>query len=476
MYFYVLKDPEMVRKLIAIVRIIYTVAPPARRAFLTTYLQIYTTREQRTLIADGSQKYILSLNTLSTLIAQIHQINAQFTAVTNHMPRASSDPAINGQQSHNGLPQRGTIPPQGPPHQPQQQPQQPSQQIQTTPSLPPQTIPPVGNRPVHLNPPPAPKKKAHQPALNAVATATASTPTPPASTPAASAATPATPAAASPKTPKSPKGKAASKPKATASKRKSSRIVPPTPEPVQPNAPSPSGSLKRQREEEEPMVSTPAASNAPSPKKVKTEWEGERSEELVKKEQEIENIKTEEDASAFLEQMTELIRLAAGNDGQEALTSDISETLDMILKGCGQDTSDSGAMAPLGMGDVAGPTSSLLPAVDEFQFKDFLDFTSCAADEDFSKPATPDLVASSSTNPSPESASDPADAAQAAAGHTADAARLANFKIEDSYDSDLRLGVWKEIDGGESAYYQSDKWIWEGPMPALDQPWAFAPS
>jgi hypothetical protein len=446
--------------------------------FLTTYLQIYTTRQQRTLVADGAPKYILSLSTLSTLIQQIQQANAQFNAVANYS-RPSNDATVNGQQGSNGLGQRGPIPPQGPPqssHQtPQQQPQQP-QRIQTTPSLPAQSIPPpAGNRPVHLNPPPPPKKKAHQPALSAVASATTSTPTPPASTPAASAATPATPAAASPKTPKSPKSKAASKPKPTAqSKRKSSRIIPPTPEPVQPNAPSPSGSLKRQREEEEPIVSTPAVSNAPSPKKAKTEWEGEASEALVKKEQEMENIKTEEDASAFLERMTELIRLAAGNDGQESLTSDISETLDMILKGCGQDTSDPGAMAPLGMGDVAGPPSSLLPAADEFQFKDFLDFTSCAADEDYSKPATPDLVASSSTNPSPESASDPADAAgQAATTHTADATKLANFKVEDSYDLDLRLGVWKEIDGGESSYYQSDKWIWEGPMPALDQPWAF---
>jgi hypothetical protein len=226
------------------------------------------------------------------------------------------------------------------------------------------------------------------------------------------------------------------------------------------------------------MVNTPAASNAPSPKKVKTEWEGERSEALVKKEEQIENIKTDEDANAFLEQMTELIRLATGNDGQESLTSDISETLDMILKGCGQDTSDPGGMA-LSMGDVVGrpsSPSSLMPAVDEFQFKDFLDFTSCAADEDYSKPGTPDLVASSSTNLSPESASDPSDVAgHAATGTSLDTTKLANFKLEDSYDSDLlRLGVWKEIDGGESAYYQSDKWSWEGPMPVLDQPWAFA--
>jgi hypothetical protein len=105
-----------------------------------------------------------------------------------------------------------------------------------------------------------------------------------------------------------------------------------------------------------------------------------------------------------------------------------------------------------------------------------LDFTSCAADDDYSNPATPDLVASSSTNPSPESASDPADAAgHVAVGASSDAVKFANLKTEDSYDPDiLRLGVWKEIDGGESAYYQSDKWIWDGPMPVLDQPWAFA--
>lgn len=224
------------------------------------------------------------------------------------------------------------------------------------------------------------------------------------------------------------------------------------------------------------MVSTPAASNAPSPKKAKTEWEGERSEALVKKEEQIENIKTDDDANAFLEQMAELIRLAAGNDGQESLTSDISETLDMILKGVGQDTTDPGTMASLTMGNVVGrpsSPSSLLASTDEFQ--DFLDFTSCAADDDYSKPATPDLVVSSSTNPSPESASDSADAAGHAAAGASAATKLANFKIEDSYDSDpLRLGVWKEIDGGESAYYQSDKWNWDGPMPVLDQPWAFA--
>jgi hypothetical protein len=236
--------------------------------------------------------------------------------------------------------------------------------------------------------------------------------------------------------------------------------------------------LKRQREEDDLMPSTPATSNAPSPKKTKTEWEGERSETLVKKEQQIENIKTDEDASVFLEQMTELIRIAAGNDGQESLASDISETLDMILKGCGQDAVDPGAMASLGMSDITGRASSpstLLPAADEFQFKDFLDFTSCAADDDYSKPATPDLVASSSTNPSPESVSDPADGASHAATGPSSDAKLTNFKMEDSYDSDLlRLGVWKEIDGGESAYYQPDKWNWEGPMPVLDQPWAFA--
>ncbi|KAF7970492.1 hypothetical protein HWV62_23801 [Athelia sp. TMB] len=241
--------------------------------------------------------------------------------------------------------------------------------------------------------------------------------------------------ASSPKTPKSPKFKLAAKPKpAPAQKsRKGSKVVAPTPEPVQ--APSPSSSLKRPREDEETAAGTPVVSSAPSPKKAKTEWEAPPCEEVIKKEQQIDNIKTDEDANAFLQQMTELLQMAAGNDGQEM--TNITETLDMILKGCGQETSDLGASGSGFIPDM-GASDASAPNADEFQ--DYFDFTTCAPDED-SKPATPDLLSSSSTNPSPESASDPADPATAAGDN-----RHANLKVEQSYEPDsLRLGAWQEV-------------------------------
>jgi hypothetical protein len=37
----------------------------------------------------------------------------------------------------------------------------------------------------------------------------------------------------------------------------------------------------------------------------------------LKKEQQIDSIKTDEDAKAFLQQMTELLQIAAGIDGQK---------------------------------------------------------------------------------------------------------------------------------------------------------------
>jgi hypothetical protein len=445
MFYYVLREPDMIRKLVAI---------------------IFTTREQRSLVSNtNSPKYILPFTTLSTLISQIQSANARFNAVVSAYGQSALRHPGNGQPPANGSQQRPPIP-QGPQH------------IQPTPSISAQSVPPLsGSRPVNLHQPPPSKKKP----VNASAV-TAPSPTPPTSTPAAAATPAATPAAASPKTPKSPKGKAPAKPKASASaKRKSSKVVPPTPEPAQPTAPSPAGSLKRQREEEETTADTPAApSNAPSPKKLKTEsevkteseWDGPPSDEVVKKEEQVENIKTEEDASAFLEQMAELIKMAAGND-QESLTSDISETLDMILKGCSQDYGDvsgaSSSMAPLGFGDTLGlQDPSLPPHADEFQ--DFLDFTSCATDDVDSKPTTPDLVSSSSTNPSPESASDAADAGHSTTGFLSDGAKSVNFKSEDMDEDPCRLGGLGEIDGGQAVYHQSQLWNW-GAIP-VQSSWA----
>jgi hypothetical protein len=195
------------------------------------------------------------------------------------------------------------------------------------------------------------------------------------------------------------------------------------------------------------------------------------SDALAKKQEEIENIKTEEEANAFLERMTELIKLAGGQ-GEDSLNSDIAETLDIILKGCGvvpdaPEGSGSSSMSSLGLGESLGLRQSSPPSkppADEFV--EFFDFSSFGTLDDYdagSKAPTPDLVSSSSTNPSPESGSEVDVTGQA----------TIDLKTEDSDLSDpLRLGQWKEIDGGESAYYQSDHWKWDSPMPTVEPPWA----
>ncbi len=212
-----------------------------------------------------------------------------------------------------------------------------------------------------------------------------------------------------------------------------------------------------------------SAANEPSPpKKVKTEWEGPPNDALKKREETVENIKTEEDASQFLEQMTELIKMAG--EGQEStLSSDISETLDMILKGysAAPDGGEGTSISSLGEGSSTGgrPPTPSIPGADEFvEFFDFSSFETEAIDDDEgSKAPTPDLVSSSSTNPSPESGSE-ADLAH-------HALTFSDFKTEEPSDP-LRLGTFKEVDGGESAYYQSTEWKWDGPMTTLEQPWA----
>jgi len=178
----------------------------------------------------------------------------------------------------------------------------------------------------------------------------------------------------------------------------------------------------------------------------------------------VENIKTEEDASQFLEQMTELIKMA-GSEEQTSLSSDISDTLEQILRGYGgaPDSDASNTFSSLGLSEVGGSmdaSTSQLPPHDLTEFFDFSLFPN--EDEYESKVGTPDLISSSSTNPSPESQADADPAHHATA--------LLDIKQEE-YDP-LRLGTLKEIDGGESAYYQSTDWKWDGQMTTLEQPWA----
>jgi hypothetical protein len=84
-------------------------------------------------------------------------------------------------------------------------------------------------------------------------------------------------------------------------------------------------------------------------------------------------------------------------------------------------------------------------------FDEFLDFSFGTVEDEDS--TTPHLV--SSSNPSPESNHD------AESGHDLLASAspsTIDVKTED-FSGPLRLGTWKEIDGGEAAYFQTTEWI-----------------
>jgi hypothetical protein len=407
------------------------------------------------------------------MITSLQQANENFVKVfqtmfATQLPHSTGPPgqpgpgpAVQRSQVHTGQ-----LPPIPPAHQgiPQAQ-------------LPPQQPP---NRQLLVPNPTIQKKRPQPPAQQGPSTSTSSAvaistpPAPPASTPASNAPTP-THATGSPSTPRSPKAKATSKPKASAAKRKVSKVVPPPVEPAQPPAQSqpsqpPTPNSKRAREEDVPSSS--AAPSEPSPpKKAKTsEWEGPPSEAL-KQRQSIDGINDEEQASTFLNNMQSLIEIA-GQDGQES----VQGILEDILKCCGSVELGEGSalsIPSMPLGDTpheATPASTHPSAADEFV--EYFDFSSFGTlDEEEGTPTTPDLISSSSTNPSPESGSE----ADAAHQHTTDLARIADPDLDDFSDSasdPLRLGAFREIDGGESAYYQSENWKWDGSMPVLEQPWA----
>jgi hypothetical protein len=312
------------------------------------------------------------------------------------------------------------------------------------------------------------------------------------STPPASASTPANPptpshAASSPQTPKSPKAKVQPRPKTTKRRPSTVKGQPPvasapalgsstatapvpapstpataaaTPSTDQPSpaARTPDSGLKRKRDDES---AANAVTNDLSPKKLKTDWEGPESEELINKKQEVDGIKTDEDATKFLESMTEMLAMAT-SEGKE-VPQEISDTLHQILN-------NFPAVDVAAFGDTASLRSSSppLPLADG---SEFFDFTLYSEDDHGSKAPTPDLIGASSTNPSPGSGSE----TESTHGSSTlpDTVRIVGQKADDDYQSTdhLRLGMWKEIDGGSrAAYYTADRWNWDGGMPPLEWP------
>jgi hypothetical protein len=414
---------------------------------------------------------------------QLAQAAQQQQQLSNRIPMMPQPPNLPGpmQQQQSAMQMQQQMQPV-PPHPPQQQQQQQSsqqqqQQQQQQPPPPYQHIQQQMQPPINgsLRQPPAllqpPMKRKAQ------GNGSVSSPSPApmqVSTPAASAPTPTATASSPPAGVKSPKARATPKTKpAIAKARRPSKVVPPNPSsaaPVVEQSPSANGSTggKRQREEDGPDAATPGSSSIagePSPpKRAKTEWESEPTEELKKQEEAVENVKTEEDASAFLDQFTEFFKV----NPSDSLTSGLSESIDMFLKGYPGDL-PGGMLTSEASGSSMKKEPSPPPEATLDQFFDFTGFAVGGDQEDFKAP-TPDLSSSaSSTNPSPESNH------EIDASHHALSAAFHDIKTEDTA-SMLGVGPWKDIDAGEGIFFQPTSWSWETTMPSLDPPWAISNS
>ena len=287
--------------------------------------------------------------------------------------------------------------------------------------------------------------------------ASTSTPTPQATTPGIS--------APSPQTPKSPKSKSTSKPKQPPRRKvstKTNSVETPAPAPA-PAASTPTsstsvdgkGGAKRVREDETDAP-TPGVPSAPSPKRAKPDWEGPPNEEARKRDEDAENVKTNEQAMTLFENLTKFI------DENPESAEAASNVLDAILRTCpSAPEMDDSTVAPSLNFDLQPMSPSHPVGPDIF---DFIDYSA------FDDTPTPDLVAGSSTNPSPESASDQDHPHTGRAGPSP---QIPNAKTNDAYEL-LRAPVWREIAGGDAMFHQAQGWKWEGMLDAPDPAWAIS--
>lgn len=185
-------------------------------------------------------------------------------------------------------------------------------------------------------------------------------------------------------------------------------------------------------------------------------------------------MKTEEDTVKFLEQMSSwLTQMGGESDGQDSLKTEIAESLDEILRAYPVAADDGMSLSFIDSINVGGSSSPKPAAIDPAEFFDFTMY-GLSEEDAGSKADTPDLVqASSSVGPSPGSASETEVHLPVSASTGADTAKVVDPKSEPSGGDSMSQELWRAIDGGESAFYNSsDNWKWDQPMPPLDQPWA----
>ena len=393
-------------------------------------------------------RYVLELHTIRGMIQEADNMDKGLKAVFQN-------------------PQAHMMAQSGVPSAPQPPPPPPSA---STSALFPQSVPPTAppatapvSRPPHAAPlPPTHRKKPSQ--AQAISTPTPS-PIPVASTPTPQAATPGI-TAPSPQTPKSPKGKAAPKPKPPTRRKPSTKAnggETPTPAHTVTSTPTSSTPVdaksggKRARDDDTDAPIS-GATSAPSPKRVKPDWEGPPNEEARKRDEQAENVKTDDQAMKLFEHVTKFI------DENPESAEAASNALDAILRTypSGPDMDDA-TIPPssFSFGDLP-PTSPPHPPGNDI----FLDYINYSAFDD----PTPELVAGSSTNPSPESASD-----QDHPGRAGPSPQISNTKPDDTHEL-LRPAMWKDIAGGDLMFHQAQGWKWEGQMDTPDQPWAISTS
>ena len=394
-------------------------------------------------------RYVLELHTIRGMIQEADNMDKGLKAVLQNLKT---------QQAH--------VMAHGVPSAPQPPPQPPSASTSAlfsqsvVPTAPP-AIAPV-SRPPHAPPlQPAHRKKPSQ--ARAI-----STPTPPpiavASTPTPQAATPSI-TAPSRQTPKSPKGKAAPKAKPTVRHKASTKaasVETPTPTHTFASTPTSStaldgkGGAKRAREDDTDAP-TPGFTSAPSPKRMKPDWEGQLNEEARKRDEQAENVKTDDQAMKLFEHVTKFI------DENPESSEAASNALDAILRTypSAPDMDDVTIPSSFSFDDLP-PTSPPYPTGNDM-FLDYINYST------FDAP-TPELVAGSSTDPSPESACD-----QDHPSHAGPSPQIPNAKLDDTHEL-LRPAMWKDIAGGDLMFHQAQGWKWEGQMDAPDQPWAISTS
>jgi hypothetical protein len=398
-------------------------------------------------LKKSNPRYVLELHTIRGMIQEADNMDKGLKAVLQKTQAHL--------MAHSGVPSAPQPPPQPP--------------SASTSALFAQSVPPTAppatapvSRPPHAAPlQPAHRKKPSQ--AQAI-----STPTPPSipvvSTPTPQAATPSI-TAPSPQTPKSPKGKAAPKPKPPARRKASAKansVETPTPAHTVASTPTSStpvdakGGGKRARDDDTDAP-TPGVTSAPSPKRVKPDWEGPPNEEARKRDEQAENVKSDEQAMKLFEHVTKFI------DENPESAEAASNALDAILRTypSAPDMDDATIPPSFSFGDLP-PTSPPHASGNDI----FLDYINYSAFDD----PTPELVAGSSTNPSPESASD-----QDHPGRAGPSPQISNAKPDDTHEL-LRPAMWKDIAGGDLMFHQAQGWKWEGQMDAPDQPWAISTS